>query len=244
MAFDLSTAKPFGIRPREALFDNAPSAQPDAAPEIDGTTSAAETEAPVKSFDLASSKPVIDSDASLATDAEPQDVTALTGVDVKEPSFTETMQILRSDDIAGNLSRLGFNIVPQVDEITGEEVVSPILNLERDGEKFVFDVDSIKNQLIGGIRPTAQAAGGLAGGALGFASPVPGGAAAGSILAGTGAGQLTDLAVDFFADQGLGQEQALEQAKQDIIQETVFGLGGEVAGRLARPAAEIASLFR
>lgn len=167
-----------------------------------------------------------------------KDIAALSGESLPQPSFSETLQIFRTDDIEGNLGALGFNVIPELDEISGEEISTPVLKLERDGEQFELDINSIRNQLISGVRSTAQAAGGLAGGTVGFGLPAPGTTALGSILGGAAAGQAVDLVADFFSGQGLGQEAAIEQAKQDLLQETVFGLGGEVAGRALKPVIE------
>lgn len=156
-------------------------------------------------------------------------------IEYKEPTISETIQLLRGGDIEGNAKRMGFNIIPEFDEISGEELNTGTLTMERDGESFKFNPNDTINQLVGTIRPTAQAVGSV--GAAVLATPESLGTATlpAAILGGTAGGQLVDTIAEFFSDSGRSPVDVLSQGAQDLQQETMFGLGGEVGGRLLKP---------
>jgi hypothetical protein len=157
----------------------------------------------------------------------------------EEVPLAVAAQIFRTGDIAGNINRMGFSIVRDRDDITGEELAGEF-TIVRGDEAYRVNPDDLQNELLGAVRPTLQGIGAIGGymAGGGIMSPVTSVSAA--TAGGTGAGQAYDLLLEQLEPSGQSWEQALGQAQQDVTGELTAALGGEIAAPVAKPLANLA----
>lgn len=131
-----------------------------------------------------------------------------------------------SDADMMKLEKQGKVKTPQVDTnfISDEEMMRLEKGVEKPKESLLT-----KSGLIKGALEALPMAGGMFGGALGLASPVPGGAVTGAGLGAAGGEALKQIGEKYLLDE---EAKPLAERAKDITQQGLIGASGEMGGQI------------